>query len=58
MKSKSCRACGGPLVEIAIVREESSMTMQSCSRCDARWWQEDGEHVDLPRVLSAVSPRR
>ena len=58
MKVSSCRRCRGPLVEIVINRAEGEVIMQSCSRCDARWWHENGRPVDLPHILDAVGTRR
>jgi hypothetical protein len=58
MRMNGCCRCGGPLVEIVIARGDDDVLMQSCSRCDARWWHENGRPVDLPRILDVVSPRR
>lgn len=52
-----CNACETPLVSISIDRGASKITMYSCSRCDTRWWQEDGAPVDRNRVFSVVGAR-
>ena len=31
------------------------MVMRSCSTCDSRWWERDGEAVDLTSVLTTVA---
>jgi hypothetical protein len=31
------------------------MVMRSCSTCDSRWWQRDGQDVDLTAVLTTVA---
>jgi hypothetical protein len=40
------------MVEITIVLEGDDVTMQSCSACDHRSWQREGEAVDLDGVLT------
>ena len=31
------------------------MVMRSCSTCDTRWGERDGQAVDLPAVLTPVA---
>jgi hypothetical protein len=53
-----CPGCrSGGLVEICVQLEGTRITMHSCSVCEARWWDRDGEVVGLGNVLSMV-PRR
>ena len=54
----NCPGCTrGHVVEIAMTLAESRVTMHSCSRCETRWWDRDGEEIGLGGVLSLV-PRR
>lgn len=32
--------------------------MRSCSQCDSRWWDSEGESVALPHVLDLATIRR
>ncbi len=54
----SCPACSSPLAVISFVQGSSRMTMGSCASCHTRSWWEDGEAVDLPRVLADLSSSR
>lgn len=31
--------------------EGRDLTMRSCSRCDRRWWDSDGDETDLVELL-------
>ncbi len=55
----SCPRCrGGQLVEIQLTLAGEHITMQSCSRCDSRWWSVDGRQVPLDGVLDLAATRR
>ena len=48
----SCPACTNRhLVEIELTLKERRVTLHSCSRCDTKWWDQDGERVAVSRVL-------
>ena len=49
MSCPNCRQ--GHLVEIGLTLQESQVTMRSCSKCDTRWWDRDGDAVGLNAVL-------
>jgi hypothetical protein len=53
MKCPQCSA--GVLIEIRLAFGDSHFTMRSCSSCETRWWDLDGELVALDRVLSTVA---
>ncbi|HUF32069.1 MAG TPA: hypothetical protein VMN58_02525 [Acidimicrobiales bacterium] len=53
-RTARCTSCAGHLVSISLARGDGTMTMHSCSRCDTRWWQRDGEATDLTRVLGTM----
>jgi hypothetical protein len=56
MTCPNCRAAR--LVEIDLTLKERRVTMHACSRCDIRWWDDDGERVGLHQVLElAAVPR-
>lgn len=44
------------LVEINLELRGSQVTMHSCSGCEARWWDQEGERVGLGQVLSLTVP--
>ena len=46
-----CPACSGSLVSIALKLTDSELLMRSCSRCDRRFWQSDGDDIEITRVL-------
>jgi len=45
-------------VQIGLTIKECKVTMHSCSRCDTRWWDSDGEQVGLTDVLEMATVRR
>jgi hypothetical protein len=47
-----CPRCDRSLVEITITLEGDDVTMRSCSACDHRSWQREGQAVDLDGVLT------
>lgn len=54
-----CPRChAGRLVEIALNVGERKVRMRSCSRCDTRWWDSDGEGLALGGVLELAAARR
>lgn len=56
MKCARCRA--SRIVQIAVTIGGRPVTMRSCSRCDMRWWDSEGEDLGLPTVLElATKPR-
>jgi hypothetical protein len=36
---------------------QRKVTMKSCSHCDTRWWDSEGESLGLPGVLELASVR-
>jgi transcription elongation factor Elf1 len=45
-----CPTCGRELVSVDLSTTVRTVTMQSCSPCDQRWWLADGvpaEPVDI-----------
>jgi hypothetical protein len=53
--STVCRRCSSSLTEIRLEQAGRMMVMRSCSTCDSRWWERDGEAVDLTSVLTTVA---
>jgi hypothetical protein len=54
-----CPSCSSNrLVEIDITLQERRVTMHSCSRCETRWWDQEGEPVGLGHVLELATVRR
>jgi hypothetical protein len=56
MTCPNCR--GARLVQIGLTLKERKVTMHSCSKCDTRWWDSDGEQVGLTNVLELATVRR
>jgi hypothetical protein len=44
------------LVEIGLTLKDRKVVMHSCSRCDTRWWDSDGELLPLTSVLELFTP--
>lgn len=55
MRCPSCRAT--TLVEIGLQLHGQQVTMHSCSQCELRWWERNGERLALPSVLQLVAAR-
>lgn len=52
----TCRHChSAVLSEIRVSLSSGRFTMHSCSVCEDRWWDRDGEPVALEGVLTTVS---
>ena len=52
----SCPVCEDrQLVEIHVTLRGADVTMRSCSRCETRWWETDGERVPLTGVFQLAS---
>jgi hypothetical protein len=56
MTCPNCR--GARLVQIGLTLKERKVTMSSCSRCDTRWWDAEGESLGLGNVLEMATVRR
>ena len=54
----ACPRCRGPLVAIEITLSGKDLLMQSCSKCDVRFWSARGEDVDLTDVLGHEPARQ
>ena len=55
----NCSRCKtARLVEIRVNLGERQVTMHSCSRCDSRWWDSEGENMALPSVVELATTRR
>jgi hypothetical protein len=46
------------VVRIGVTLNGSSLTLSACSACDVRWWDEEGEIVDIARVYEMAGPAR
>ena len=48
-----CPQCKGEdCVQIEINLEEETVQFSSCRRCEAKWWEREGDTIDLSDVLS------
>ena len=55
MACPKCRAA--KLVEIGMTLADARVTLHSCSRCETRWWDREGERIGLQHVLEMASSR-
>ena len=56
MDCPSCRT--RQVVRIGVTLKGSAMTLTSCSACDLRWWEQDGDVVGLQQVFALAAPDR
>jgi len=54
MRCPGCRKT--QLVEIGVTLSERRVVVHSCSRCDIRWWDSNGELLPLTDVLLLATP--
>ena len=45
------------LVEIVLKIGDRPVRMRNCSGCDTRWWDSEGEALELPGVLELASAK-
>jgi hypothetical protein len=52
-----CTSCGGrDCTEIEIrLKAEESVRFYSCRRCEAKWWQKEGDTIALDEVLTLTN---
>lgn len=56
--ARSCRACGsGEVVTISLKVDSQDLSFTACHACEEKWWDKDGEDVELRSVIDLVSPR-
>lgn len=53
MSCPTCRVVD--VTEITLELGGRRVTMHSCRRCEARWWDEEGTRVALRHVLTLVN---
>lgn len=56
MNCPQCRA--RRVIEIGVTVGGRSVTLRSCSGCDTRWWDNEGERLELRDVLDLATVRR
>lgn len=50
-----CPLCGNAVVEISIRVRGEQVSMRSCTTCEARWWDRQGEALTIDAVLHLAS---
>jgi transposase-like protein len=62
MAALECPQCGSRnVININLTMEDGEpVSFYSCHSCDKRWWNRDGEPIDLPNVLELAkrAPKR
>lgn len=53
--AQRCPECHSDLVEIRVERGTRTFTLRSCSSCDRREWNLDGDELPLNGVLAELS---
>ena len=56
MNCPRCRAAR--LVVIDLMLQGESVRLHSCSHCDTRWWERNGERIALDGVLELATVRK
>jgi DNA polymerase III alpha subunit (gram-positive type) len=56
MRCPLCKVAN--LVSISMTVSDRQLTMHSCSRCETKWWDADGENVGLATVLGFTAETR
>ncbi len=57
MRCPSCK--GEDCAHIVIhLRDEETVQFYSCRRCEAKWWEREGDTIDLAVVLELAGNRR
>lgn len=52
----SCPSCGaGDLLTVTFEAEGAQVLFRVCPPCEARWWERDGERIDLSAALPLVA---
>lgn len=52
---ETCPTCGKQVVRLEVTVGGEELTMKSCSRCDKRSWERNGDAVDLTEVLDLTT---
>lgn len=57
--SGTCANCGGTdAIEIRLrLNDDTEVDFHCCHRCEHRWWDADGELIDLTAVLELARRR-
>lgn len=50
-----CPTCGKQLVRLKVKVNDQDLAMSSCSTCDTRRWERNGDEVDLTEVLDLTT---
>ena len=54
----SCPRCKkSTLVEIALTIGKRPVRMRNCSACDSRWWDTEGEALQLSGILEMAASK-
>jgi transposase-like protein len=55
-----CPECGlTNTTEIQLnLKDENSVKFYSCRKCEAKWWEREGDSIELDEVLSLTAAKR
>ena len=56
MNCPNCRT--RRMVQIGVTLKGARVTLTSCSACELRWWDEEGDRVGLSHVFALAGPDR
>jgi Zn-finger nucleic acid-binding protein len=57
MQCPHCKGLDCTEIEIRL-KEDDSVKFYSCRRCEAKWWQHQGDTIELDQVLSLTAERQ
>lgn len=54
---QKCPQCGGEDATNIVInlREEDSVQFFACRRCEAKWWEHEGDTIALDEVLNLAA---
>lgn len=58
MAATPCPHCKKPIVEIRLRIDDRPVRMRSCSTCEIRWWDSQGEDLDRSDVIDLATTTR
>jgi hypothetical protein len=54
----TCPRCAGNLIRITLELDGRPVEMRSCSRCDKRWWHDEGRDQSISGMLGREPARQ
>jgi transcription elongation factor Elf1 len=58
METTHCPRCSSGVVSISLTMSGERVVLHSCNTCDFRFWNRDGQAVELASVLALAERRK